>query len=536
MANVTDDVLNYLFDAASFMPHGVCLAWRPDLVALHVVSDLGIFLAYSTIPVALIYFVRRRKDLEYSKLFGLFAAFILFCGATHAFAIVILWYPLYGIHGVLKALTAIVSIMTAVMIWPIIPKALALPSPSQLRKANEELLAEIKQRKQVEEELRQTQFQLEQRVHERTRDLLESENRFKDFAEVSADWFWEQNQNLRFTFVSATNDVINRLTRDYVGKTRRETGIMGVSEQKLQAHEALLEAHQPFQDFKFQHRTDDGSMVHLSIRGKPVFDMDGIFAGYRGTGQDITRLVDAENAIIAERDKAERASRAKSSFLANMSHELRTPLNGIIGYSELLTSEAANVFDFDKRQRIIEDIHKASVHLLSIITSVLDLSRIESGHEEAAREHVTLGPAIRKCMDMMQGVALNKGLSMQYANEPDPITAHVDPKHLSQIIINLLSNAVKYTNENGTISINVGRDRDGLVKIELSDTGIGIHPQDLPRVFEEFERAGDVNTSNEGGTGLGLPLVKRLLELNGGAIKLESTVGAGTTAIITLPA
>ncbi len=535
MTNVTEDVLKYLFDAASFMPHGVCLAWRPDLVALHVASDLGIFLAYSTIPVALIYFVRRRKDLEYSKLFGLFAAFILFCGATHAFGIVILWYPLYGIHGVLKALTAIVSIMTAVMIWPIIPKALALPSPQQLRKANEELLLEIKQRKQVEEELRQTQSQLEQRVRDRTRDLLESENRFKDFAEVSADWFWEQDQDLRFCFVSATNDVINRVTRNYIGKTRRETGILGVSEQKLQAHEAILQAHQPFQDFKFQHATDDGSIVHISIRGKPVFDMDGKFAGYRGTGQDITRLVDAENAIIAERDRAERASRAKSSFLANMSHELRTPLNGIIGYSELLTSEAANVFDFDKRQRIIEDIHKASIHLLSIITSVLDLSRIESGHEVAAKERVNLGPAIRKCMDMIQGVALNKGVAMHYTIEPESIMAHVDPKHLSQIIINLLSNSVKYTDENGTISIEVGREPDGLVKIELSDTGIGIDAEDLTRVFEKFERAADVKTSNEGGTGLGLPLVKRLLELNGGAIKLESTIGVGTRAIITLP-
>lgn len=537
MASNLDAISDYLFDAASFMPHGVCLAWRPDLVALHVVSDVAIFLAYSTIPVALIYFVRRRTDLEYSRVFGLFAAFILFCGATHAFAIVILWYPLYGIHGILKAMTAIVSVVTAIMIWPIIPKALALPSPMQLRKVNTDLVQEIQQRTRVEDDLRRAQAELEQRVRERTIALQESESRFKDFAEVSADWFWETDENFRFTFISATNSESNGIdTEQYYGRTRREIGIRGVSDTDMQVHEATLEAHLPFADFKYHHVRPNGTRLHINSRGKPVFDSNGKFTGYRGTGQNITRLVEIENAIIGERDKAHKASKAKSSFLANMSHEFRTPLNGIIGYSELLTSEASGTFDPAKQQEIIEDIHGASLHLLSVISTVLDLSRIESGHEVPVKEPVQLAPAIRRCMDVVRGSANQKNLSMHFADDATVPTANTDPTHFNQIILNLLSNSVKYSEPHGKISVTVTGAPNGHARIEIIDTGIGISEKDLARVFEEFERAGDVMISTEGGTGLGLPLVKRLVELNGGTIALTSSPSAGTTATITLPA
>ncbi|MEQ8665172.1 MAG: ATP-binding protein [Rhodospirillales bacterium] len=189
MKSYFDSIFAYLFDAASFMPHGVCLAWRSDLVALHVAADLGIAVAYFSIPVALIFFLRRRRDLAYRSVFFLFACFILACGITHVFGILTLWRPVYGLEGMMKAVTALVSITTAIAVWPIIPKALALPSPAALRTVNDELRNEIERRKQTESSLRLAHDELEQRVRERTRELQISEARVieeRDRAEAAS--------------------------------------------------------------------------------------------------------------------------------------------------------------------------------------------------------------------------------------------------------------------------------------------------------------------------------------------------------------
>src|SRR5262245_2834756 len=133
------EIIEYLFGAASFVPHGYCLLWRPDLVAMHALSDAVIAVSYLSIPMALAVFVRRRVDLEYKWVFWLFAAFIVACGTTHLVGLVTLWQPVYGLQGLIKIATAGVSVATAFLLWPLIPKALALPSPSALREANAEL-------------------------------------------------------------------------------------------------------------------------------------------------------------------------------------------------------------------------------------------------------------------------------------------------------------------------------------------------------------------------------------------------------------
>ena len=132
-------VINYLFGAAAFMPHGYCLLWRPDLVAIHAISDGLIAMSYFAIPFGLWYFARRREDLEFKPVFFLFAAFILFCGITHLVALTTLWFPIYGVQGLIKAATAAVSLASAYALWPTIPKALAIPGLSSLRRANEEI-------------------------------------------------------------------------------------------------------------------------------------------------------------------------------------------------------------------------------------------------------------------------------------------------------------------------------------------------------------------------------------------------------------
>ncbi len=537
MASLVDGINNFLFEQTPFLPHGVCLDWRPDLIALHAASDLGIFLAYATIPAALLYFARERRDLVYKPIFYLFAAFILACGATHAFGVITLWEPVYGLQGVLKSITAVVSIATAAAIWPILPKALALPSPSQLRDANEELLRENAQRREIEAELRQSQMLLEERVRERTRALELSESRFRDFASVSADWFWEQDKDLRFTFISkATEKGDLWRPSDFVGKTRRETLNSGYSEQAMIEHEQLLAQRKPFDDFRISRRLENGDVVYISLRGTPFKDKNGDFAGYRGTGADITSLVVTENALRSERDRAETATVAKSNFVANMSHELRTPLNGIIGYCEFLTMEIGHMVSAEKRREILVDIHKASTHLLSLVDDVLDLSRIESGKVEVHPTEVPVEAALTDCTEMLGAKAVQKSVDMHLVPMTPGLAVLADSKHVNQILVNVLSNAIKYNRRGGRVDISGQRDEGGWVSITVADTGIGISKKDLPKIFEKFERAGNVLSHAEGGTGLGLPLAKHLTELNGGTITVESTVDVGTTVRIRLPA
>jgi signal transduction histidine kinase len=139
-------IIEYLFGAASFVPHGYCLLWRPDLVAIHAISDALIAFSYFVIPFGIWYFARRRADLQFKPVFFLFAAFILFCGITHLVALTTLWLPIYGAQGLMKAATAAVSLASAYALWPTIPKALAIPGLSSLRKANEEMAEAVSDR------------------------------------------------------------------------------------------------------------------------------------------------------------------------------------------------------------------------------------------------------------------------------------------------------------------------------------------------------------------------------------------------------
>jgi PAS domain S-box-containing protein len=160
-------MLNYLLETASFLPHGFCLLWRPDLVALHVVSDLTVGFAYFSIPLAILAFLRRRPDFEYRWVAYLFAAFILLCGTTHFADVMLLWQPYYGLDGMIKLVTAVVSVTTAALLWALLPRIIALPSPRLLQEANHRLEAEIRERWAAEGQLRQARDDLERQVAER---------------------------------------------------------------------------------------------------------------------------------------------------------------------------------------------------------------------------------------------------------------------------------------------------------------------------------------------------------------------------------
>jgi signal transduction histidine kinase len=230
---------------------------------------------------------------------------------------------------------------------------------------------------------------------------------------------------------------------------------------------------------------------------------------------------------------AESASRAKSEFLANMSHELRTPLNAVIGFSDIMLKELFGPLS-ERYRTYVQDIRFSGAHLLRLINDVLDFSKIEAGHLVLDEEVFELRDAISASISMIKSRAEEAGVSLHESWSIDIDRIRGDERRVKQIILNLLSNAVKFTMRGGRVHISAGKNADGDVLITVSDTGIGIAPVDLPRVMEVFRQAdGGLNRRNEG-TGLGLPLTKRLVEAMGGRFSLESELGVGTSATIVL--
>jgi GAF domain-containing protein len=227
------------------------------------------------------------------------------------------------------------------------------------------------------------------------------------------------------------------------------------------------------------------------------------------------------------------ASRHKSEFLANMSHELRTPLNAVIGFSEVLIQRMFGDLN-DKQDEYLKDIYASGQHLLSLINDILDLSKIEAGRMELAPAPFHLPTALENAITLVRERATRHGIALQLDLAPRLGEVVGDERKVKQVLLNLLSNAVKFTPEGGRISLKAGQ-RDGAVEISVTDTGVGIAPEDQATIFEEFRQVGSDETRKQEGTGLGLTLAKKFVELHGGRIWVESELGGGATFTFTLP-
>ncbi|MCK0102357.1 response regulator [Pseudohalocynthiibacter sp. F2068] len=278
----------------------------------------------------------------------------------------------------------------------------------------------------------------------------------------------------------------------------------------------------------------DGTVFKLEARVEEVQVPDDVF--YIGLVEDITERLELERQAEDAREQAERANEAKSAFLANMSHELRTPMNAIIGYSEMLAEDAED----DGLEDMLGDLNKitnAGKHLLSLINDVLDLSKIEAGKMDLFLEDF----AVKEIAEDVASTALS--LIEKNANElvldvdQDLETMHGDVTKVRQILFNLISNAAKFTKEGQiTLSANAASiSNEPSVRFAVTDTGIGIPQDKIEHIFSEFSQADESTTRDYGGTGLGLALVKRFCEMMGGSIRVESTIGQGSSFIVTLP-
>lgn len=280
----------------------------------------------------------------------------------------------------------------------------------------------------------------------------------------------------------------------------------------------------------------DGRYLWLESAVTPIYGEKGDYQGMVTCTRDISEQKTREQELMAARERAEQASLTKSRFLANMSHELRTPLNAILGFSEMMTQEIFGPMENAQYGEYAELIHESGAHLLSLISDILDMSKIEAGKYDLSFESVAIVPALEKAARMVQ-TRVGEG-ELELLLQLDGVEGcqiHADERALTQILLNVLSNAVKFTPGGGRITVSAVHAAHGRIAISVADTGVGIEKQDLERVLNPFEQVVRHAELASQGTGLGLPLVRALVDMQDGVFDIQSTPGRGTTVTIALP-
>ncbi|MCS6814524.1 MAG: ATP-binding protein [Cyanobacteria bacterium] len=507
---------NALLDTSLFMPHGHCYLWRPELVWLNVVSDTAIAVAYFSIPITLIIFIQRRKDLPFSWIFALFGLFIVACGTGHIMDIWTLWHPTYWLSTVVKVFTALVSMSTAIILVPLIPMALALPSPETLRLANQQLEAEVNERKRTEAALQ---------------DSLANAQGLNAILDNLADGL----------LVADTNGNIIRLNLALV-KMYQLPEPSGSGEMPMPSchmlPEKLIELLHQAQQQLGAVTTAEVELAHGRV-GQAVAR-----AIFKQASEQTTCLGSA--VLIRDVTREREIDRMKTDFISTVSHELRTPLTSILGFASiikerleedmLLSWQAGN----QKLTKVLNKIRANSTiivseaeRLTSLINDLLDVAKMESG--EVTWNLVPVNPLdmLHQAIAATEPLFMDSGLEFQLDIPSQLPTVEVDRDRIVQVIINLLSNAVKFTPK-GIVRCAAKVDNEYLC-ISVSDTGIGIAPEDQDKVFDKFKQVGNVLTNKPKGTGLGLSICYQIIKHHGGQIWVNSVVGKGSTFSFTLP-
>ena len=408
-----------------------------------------------------------------------------------------------------------------------------------LRQVNARLEREVAQHRITEGRFRATRDQLEKAVGERTEELRESESRLSDILRISPEAVILIGTDLA---IRQFNGGAERIFGYGAAEMKGKPLDLLMPERFRAGHPALIRR---FSESPEESRSMDQRQTIFGLRAdgsefpaaasvsKMRFGGEDLFAVIL---QDMTIYKQAEYQAVAAKEAAEYANRSKSDFLANMSHELRTPLNSIIGFSEMMVTGAFGPMEVPKYREYVGIIQESGEHLLRLINDILDVSKIEAGEMIIDDETTDMRALIEDCLRMVRARANKAGLRLSMAVAPEVAAVVGDALRLKQILLNLLSNAIKFTPQGGTVGVVVTLEEDGGLLLQVSDSGVGMQPDDIPKVLKPFVQARVGAVLTHEGTGLGLSLVKSFAELHGGGIDITSTPGEGTTVNLRLPA
>jgi PAS domain S-box-containing protein len=396
----------------------------------------------------------------------------------------------------------------------------------------------------------------EAQVMEETQAPTRNEQRLSDFAEISTDWFWETDADLRYTFVSDTYEQFTGVkVENILGRTRREMYKSDIPEdvQKWKQFLGTLDRHENVPEFIYRYIRQDGQIRVMRSRARVFFDDDGVFRGYRGTGSDITELSEArevlnktmndltsevfrrkqaEQEVRMQRDQLASLNEQKDKFFAIIAHDLKSPYTALLGYTHVL-AECAEDMESDQVAEYASIVHRTAEGAFKLLEDLLDWSRLHLGRVEYEPIAFGIGELIDTNLSRFQIVAATKGIDLKSRETPE-LQVYGDVSMVDTILRNLLSNAIKFTPEGGHIVIEV-QSLDGKAHISVADDGVGMSEKRLENLFSLSNTRSTSGTAGEKGTGLGLHLVKELVEKMGGRINAESEVDQGTKFSVYLP-
>lgn len=517
MSAVTEFVTR-LFES-DFMPHGHCFMWKPDILWLHVVSDGVIAASYFSIPVALVVLFRRRTDFSYSNVLALFAAFIFLCGVTHVFGIWTMWDPIYRVEGVVKGATAVVSVLTAAALWPMIPQILAIPNPQQLAAANDALRSEMDERRRAEDRFRMLLESAPDAVvivDETGRIELVNARCESLFGYARGDLFGQPIEMLvpdgaRATHVRQRDRYIANAAPKPMGAGRELFGLKSDgTEFPVEISLSPLE-------------TPGGLVVSAAIRD--ISDRLATQVRLRDLNEELAKRVDDRTAELAQRaDELTRSNRELEQFAYVVSHDLKSPMRGISSLSDFLIEDQGDRLDEEGREQL-RLLKERIGRMHNMIDGVLAYSRAANAPIEA--EEIETAELVREVVDSLDAPS---GVSIHVDSLPNVSYPRVQ---LEQIFQNLIGNAIKHMGtESGRIEVSGRRVLDS-IEFRVADDGVGIAPEHHDRVFRIFQTL--EARSGEDASGLGLAIVKKIVERHGGTIYLDSRPGQGTSFTFTVP-
>ena len=510
----------------TFMPHGMCLLWRPELMFLHIASDGLIAVAYFVIPFGIASFVKHRHDLEPAQRSAalLFAAFIGSCGFTHVASIVTLWYPFYVTEGWLKAATALVSVATAGLVLTIVPQLLRLPSPKTLQLEIDQHRITLAELSAARAELALRMSATEDELHKAEEDFAQADSLLEAVINTIPGLVYAKDIDGRVTMA-------NRTALELIGKPwvavqgRTDIDFLDDKQQAMAVMEndrRVLKLDRAEEVEEFVDDPTKGTRTFLSTK-RPLRDMSGVVRGIVGMSLDITDRKRSE----AQLNQNSRVS-AMGNMASALAHELNQPLGAISMYLEGVKIALQRDTPTHPALKPVELAREQSVRAGDIIRR---LRAFVSGGDKIRRSQNLADVVDDACRLALLGVS-NTNIQTMIEHESRDICAVMDEIEIQQVVVNLVRNAVESApaNSGNTITIRTGRDAQSKAFVAVEDAGSGFTEATRSILFEPFQ-----STKGTKGMGIGLSLCRTIVESHGGTIRADINPLFGSTFSFSLP-